>query len=108
MVDGVASVLDIDYLDRELIPGLTKEIAQQSIYQYIEEDLKLQIGDAKKEILISPIDNLDKILLDLGKDQHVVTVRSQVYLADGRQFQFTESRHKLDKFHFVDYAERRK
>lgn len=62
----------------------------------------------KKEILISPIDNRDKILLDLGKDQHVVTVRSQVYLADGRQFQFIESRHKLDKFHFVDYAERRK
>ena len=108
VVDGVASVLDIDYLDRELIPGLTKEIAQHSIYQYIEEVLKLQIGYAKKEILISPIDNRDKILLDLGKDQHVVTVRSQVHLADGRQFQFTESRHKLDKFHFVDYAERRK
>lgn len=105
-MDGVASVLDIDYLDRELIPGLTKEIAQRSIYQYIDEDLKLQIGYAKKEILISPIDNRDKILLDLGKDQHVVTVRSQVYLADGRQFQFTESRHKLDKFHFVDYAKR--
>ena len=108
VVDGVASVLDIDYLDRELIPGLTKKIAQHSIYHYIEEDLKLQIGYAKKEILISPIDNRDKILLDLGKDQHVVTVRSQVHLADGRQFQFTESRHKLDKFHFVDYAERRK
>ena len=83
-MDVVSSVLDIDYLDRELIPGLTKEIAQHSIYQYIEEDLKLQIGNAKKEILISPIDNRDKILLDLGKDQHVVTVRSQVHLADGR------------------------
>ena len=59
-----------------------------------------------QEILISPIDNRDKILLDFGKDQHVVSVRSQVYLADGRQFQFTESRHKLDKFHFVDYAKR--
>lgn len=57
-------------------------------------------------IMISPIDNRDKILLDLGKDQHVVTVRSQVHLADVRQFQFTESRHKLDKFHFVDYAKR--
>jgi len=108
VVDGVSSVLDIDYLDRELIPGLTKEIAQHSIYQYIEEDLELQISYAKKEILISPIDNRDKILLDLGKDKHVVTVRSQVHLADGRQFQFTESRHILDKFHFVDYAERRK
>ena len=48
------------------------------------------------------------IITVVGKDQHVVTVRSQVHLADGRQFQFTESRHKLDKFHFVDYAERRK
>ena len=57
-------------------------------------------------IMISPIDNRDKILLDLGKDQHVVTVRSQVHLADVRQFQFTESHHKLDKFHFVDYAKR--
>ena len=51
VVDGVASVLDIDYLDRKLIPGLTKEIAQHSIYQYIEEDLKLQIGYAKKRNL---------------------------------------------------------
>mgnify|MGYP002248661906 CR=1 FL=1 len=49
VVDGVASVLDIDYLDRELIPGLSKEIAQHSIYQYIEEDLKLQIAMPKKK-----------------------------------------------------------
>ena len=68
VVDGVASVLDIDYMDRELISGLTKEIAQRSIYQYIEEDLKLQIGYAKKEILISPIDNRDKILEEIKKE----------------------------------------
>lgn len=68
MVDGITSVLDIDYMDRELISGLTKEIAQRSIYQYIEEDLKLQIGYAKKEILISPIDNRDKILEEIKKE----------------------------------------
>ena len=48
----------------------------------------------------------DKILIDLGKDQHVVCVRSKVYLNNGKQFQFTESRHKLEKFKFVDYAKR--
>lgn len=68
VVDGITSVLDIDYMDRELISGLTKEIAQRSIYQYIEEDLKLQIGYAKKEILISPIDNRDKILEEIKKE----------------------------------------
>ena len=46
--------------------------------------------------------------MDLGKDQQVVSVKSQVYLADGRQFQYTESRHKLDKFRFVDFAKRQK
>ncbi|MDG9307145.1 trehalose operon repressor, partial [Streptococcus pneumoniae] len=30
------------------------------------------------------------------------------YLQDGRQFQFTESRHKLEKFRFVDFAKRKK
>ena len=44
--------------------------------------------------------------MDIGRDQHVVSIKSQVYLADGRQFQYTESRHKLDKFRFVDFAKR--
>ena len=48
----------------------------------------------------------DKILMDIGKDPYVVSIKSKVYLQDGRQFQFTESRHKLEKFHFVDFAKR--
>ena len=50
--------------------------------------------------------NRDKILLDIANENHVVSVKSQVYLANGQQFQFTDSRHKLDKFRFVDFAKR--
>lgn len=106
VVDQVASVLDIDYLDKELIPNISREIAEYSIYNYIENKLNLVIDYAKKEITIDHATNRDKILLDIANENHVVSVKSQVYLANGQQFQFTDSRHKLDKFRFVDFAKR--
>ena len=108
VVDNIASVLDIDYLDKSLVPNLTREIGEYSIYAYLEQELNLDIAYAKKEITIDHVNDQDQILMDIGRDQHVVSIKSQVYLADGRQFQYTESRHKLDKFRFVDFATRQK
>ena len=48
VVDDVASVLDIDYLDKTLVPSLTREIAEQSIYAFLEEELGLRIAYAQK------------------------------------------------------------
>ena len=108
VVDNIASVLDIDYLDKSLVPNLTREIGEYSIYAYLEQELNLDIAYAKKEITIDHVNDQDQILMDIGRDQHVVSVKSLVYLADGRQFQYTESRHKLDKFRFVGFAKRQK
>ena len=106
VVEGCASVVDIDYLDAKLIPQLNRDIAKHSIYDYLENHLNLSISHAFKEITIDNATEQDKILIDLGKDQHIVCIRSKVYLNNGKQFQFTESRHKLEKFKFVDYAKR--
>lgn len=106
VVDEVASVLDSDYLDKSLVPDMTREIAEVSIYTYLEKQLHLNIAYAQKEITIDQLTDRDKLLLDIGPEHHVVSVKSKVYLADKRQFQFTESRHKLEKFRFVDFATR--
>lgn len=108
VVDGIASVLDIDYLDKGFVPSISREIAEHSIYAYLEGELGLHIAYAQKEITIDPATNRDKILMSIGNDHHVVSVKSKVYLADGQQFQFTDSRHKLEKFRFVDFAKRQK
>ena len=67
VVDQAASVLDIDYLDKELVPTMTREIAEHSIYHFIENDLGLSIDYAKKEITIDHATSRDKILLDIGE-----------------------------------------
>lgn len=107
VVDGIASVLDIDYLSKTLVPQMTRDIAERSIYEYLENHLKLDIAYAKKEITIDQVVDRDKLLLDLDDENHVVSVKSQVFLANQQQFQFTESRHKLEKFRFVDFARRK-
>uniref|UniRef100_UPI004027E236 trehalose operon repressor n=1 Tax=Streptococcus anginosus TaxID=1328 RepID=UPI004027E236 len=87
VVDWIASVLDIDYLDKSFVPSINREIAEHSIYAYLEDELGLHISYAQKEITIDPATNRDKILMNIGNDHHVVSVKSKVYLADGQQFQ---------------------
>ncbi|MDY4001435.1 trehalose operon repressor [Streptococcus orisratti] len=107
VVDGTASVLDIDYLSKAIVPNFTREIAERSIYNYLENQLHLDIAYAQKEITIDQLTEQDKILLDIGSEHHVVSVKSKVYLTTNQQFQFTESRHKLEKFKFIDFARRK-
>ncbi len=49
----------------------------------------------------------DKRYLDLQDFNMVVVVKSYTYLSDASLFQYTESRHRPDKFKFVDFARRR-
>ncbi|OPG99814.1 trehalose operon repressor [Chryseobacterium mucoviscidosis] len=106
-VDGEHVILDKDHISQRLIPGLSKEICNDSIFEYIEEELGLTISFAKKEILVEEPTAEDRELLDLEGFHNVVVVRSQVYLENASQFQFTEARHRPDKFRFVDFARRR-
>lgn len=48
-VDGEQVILDKDYISQRLIPGLDEDICQDSIYEYIEQELGLSISYAKKK-----------------------------------------------------------
>lgn len=108
-IAGEIVILDKDYLLTEIIPELPRERAAISIYDYFENDLGLTIGYAQKEITAEEVTDEDKQYMDLHPDDtHVIVVRSVVSLEDTRAFEVTESRHRLDKFKFVDFARRRK
>ncbi|ARK28959.1 trehalose operon repressor [Halalkalibacter krulwichiae] len=99
-------ILDKDFLLSSVVPGLTTEICERSIYAYIENVLGLAISFAKKEITVEIPTEEDRDLLDLEGYDSIVVVKSHVYLDDTTLFQYTESRHRPDKFRFVDFARR--
>ena len=105
-IDGKIAVVDTDYLAAELVPNMTVEIARGSIYEYLENQLNLDIAYAQKEITVEPTSREERDLMQSQYD-YLVLIKSKVYLSDTQQFQYTESKHKIDKFRFVDFARRK-
>ncbi|MEK4223490.1 trehalose operon repressor [Bacillus sp. FSL W8-0116] len=107
-IKGERVILDRDFFIKQYVPLLTKEICEHSIYEYLENELGLAISFAKKEIVVEPCTEEDIRFLDIKDYNHIVVVKNYVYLEDATLFQYTESRHRLDKFRFVDFARRNK
>lgn len=107
-INGKRIILDKDFILKSVADGFTKEICQNSIYEYIENVLGLKISFAKKEIVVKSATDEDKKYLDLDGFDVVVVVKNYVYLDDMTLFQYTESRHRPDKFKFIDFARRHK
>lgn len=107
LIDGEPEVLDCDYLFNPPIEELPLEAAENSIYQYFEEKLKLDISYATKEITVETIASDLQEQLQL-KDNMAVLVASKNYLSNTDLFQLTLSFHNPEKFKFVDFARRKK
>ncbi|GAB7387631.1 trehalose operon repressor [Bacillaceae bacterium] len=100
-------IFDINYFRKDIVIGLTPEIARDSIYEYMERSLQLKIGFAKKTIHVEKATPSDLEQLDLKAYQCVAVVKNYVHLQDGTPFEYTESRHRPDRFLFSVFARRR-
>jgi GntR family transcriptional regulator, trehalose operon transcriptional repressor len=105
-IAGEKVILDKDYFNKSIVPVLTKGACEDSIYEYLENKLNLKISYARKEITVEEPTIEDRELLDLEGHSNIVIIKSMVYLDDTTLFQYTESRHRPDKFQFVDFARR--
>lgn len=106
-LDGERIILDINYFLKEKVEGLTKKIAERSIYDYIEQQLGHKIGFAQRVIQVEPATAKDREHLIMKSYGFVVVVKNYVYMHDGALFEYTESRHHPERFVFTDFARRR-
>nr|WP_309448747.1 trehalose operon repressor [Clostridium sp.] len=107
-LDNEPIILDINYFSSDVVKDLTIEIAQKSVYEYIEKELNTKILASKKIIVVEHATELDKRYLDLGTYDCVVIVKTYAYTDSGKLFEYTESRHRPDKFVFVENSSMRK
>ena len=105
-IEGEKIILDEDYLVKDIVNGLSYQDAENSLYEYIEKELGLKISFARKEITVVKATEEEKQLLDMLDYDLLVCVKSYVYLEDATLFQYTISKHRPDKFRFVDFARR--
>ena len=105
-IDGERLEYEVSYFDRRIVPFLSREIAEGSIYRYLEEELGLKISHSRREISFRYATEEEKGLMDLGDYNMVVVVESTAYLANGQIFQAGSISYRPDKVTFLSIAKR--
>ena len=105
-LENEPDIIDIDYLDPKVVPPIPESVAKDSLYAYLEGPVGLTIAYATKEITVEAATEEDQRYLKIPPSAVVVVVRSCSSLTDTTKFQYTESRHRADRFKFQDFARR--
>lgn len=90
--DGVAVGTDDSYYLSSQVPGLTPEIADDSIYRYLEQDLGIKIGTGNRDVTVEHPTKEDRRCLDMGDFDTVAVVRGKTYCIDGTLLEYTETK----------------
>lgn len=106
-MDDKALIINHNYFLKSVARGLTKEIAEKSIYDYLENTLGVNIVTSKRVMTVEKMTQIEEKYMDLGDYNCLAVVSSQTYNSDGVMFEYTESRHRPDYFRFQDNASRR-
>lgn len=106
-LDDKPLIINHNYFLKDVAVGLTPQIAEQSIYAYLEQTLHVSIVTSKRIMTVGKMTQIDEKYLDLNDYNCLAVVSSQTYNSDGVMFEYTESRHRPDSFCFQDNATRR-
>ena len=101
IMDELKLIYDINIYRKDLVPGLNRQIAEDSIYSYIENTLGMIITISKRRFTAEKATPKDKYLLDLKGFDFLAVVTGQVFNSDGVMFEYTQSRHRPDHFCFT-------
>lgn len=104
--NDLVNIVDTDYFIQEMMPALSKDIAEKSIYDYIEHRLGLKIAYSNKVITFEPMSEYEVDLFVEVTPPYAAVVRSVVHLSDATPFQYNVSKHRASEFKFVDFSRR--
>jgi GntR family transcriptional regulator len=98
--DDVPYVMDYVYMPIGLIPGIKNDVLLNSIYGYIENELKLKIKSAHRIIRAILPNELEQEWLEIESNFPILEVEQVGFLDNGQPFEYSRSRHRSDKIEF--------
>jgi len=104
--DDAVRIMDEDYFICQVIPQLTKEVAAESIYKFIEQEMNVEISYSNKSITFEEMTENEILYFGKLNPLYTATVRGTVYLNNAEKFQYNISRHIATEFKFVDFSRR--
>ncbi|ASB91529.1 GntR family transcriptional regulator [Bacillus sonorensis] len=101
LADEIPMAYEISYLPVDLINGLTEDIMNASLYDYVENTLSLTIDQATQTLEPSIAQQAESVPLDIEEGAPVLLIERCSYLTDGRPFELVKSVYRGDRYKFV-------
>lgn len=96
--------VEYSYFRKDIVPYLSYEIAEKSIYSYLTDDLGLSIGFADRIIYCDKLKEQDARLLGLEKDDPGLFTENTVFLSNGIVFEVSTAVHNYKNTKFIKLA----
>ena len=105
-IDDEPLIIDTNWLDQSIVREFTVQQAEGSLYDYLENDLGIKIVTFLRKLTVDKCTAEDRKHMDMRNYNCVALVCSRTFNDEGIQFEYTESRHRPDRFVFYTQAKR--
>ncbi len=89
--------IEESYFNKEIILYLNKEICSRSIFKYIQEDLKLNIGFSNGVIISNKLNKEEAEMLNLEENEPYLGMENFIYLSNGKMFDYSIEKYNYKK-----------
>lgn len=103
-MEGHAAILDRNWHLTELVPGITPEIASDSIYTCIENILGKRVTTSRRTFTAKKARRADREAINLGSYDFVAVATNHTFNGDGIMLEYMQSRHHPERFSFTTVA----
>ncbi len=108
LIDGEPFCLEYSRFSKKYITYLNNEIISESIFKYINEAFKLEIGFADKIIEGAKLNSTDANQLNLFENDPSIVIYDTIYLKTGEIFNCSQVLYHYKKVKFFDLAKYKK
>ena len=88
--------IEYSLLPVELVPNITFDILERSVYDYIRQDVGLFFVVYHQFIKAAPPNDEDRQYLNCKDNEPVLEVIKVMFLENGRPFEYSKVRHRYD------------
>ncbi|GGM30521.1 phosphonate metabolism transcriptional regulator PhnF [Paraliobacillus quinghaiensis] len=101
LAEEVPMALERTYISANKVKGLTEEIVQYSLYEYIEEKLNLKIAKGTQVIEAAIVNSEEVEYLQVPEQSPIMLIQRNTSLEDGTIFEVVKSSYRADRYKFM-------
>lgn len=95
-VNGEPIEIEESYYNKDIVPYLNKEICENSIFNYMRDDLKLNIGFANRVLTCDKLEKCDAEIINLKEGDPCLKIENVVALSNGKKFDYS-----IEKYNYL-------